>query len=361
LIKKIYFLGSAGVPARYGGFETFAENISQKLAGSYEITVICSRKIYGRDERKPDWKRVTRLFLPIHANGLQSLLYDTFSLNIACRRADLIVLLGSGAGAFLPFYRKRHREKIWLHVDGLEWNRTKWNFIIKAFLRLSFKTGIRYAGKIIIDNKALKRHIPHKYHKKIVFSGYGGDHLPGLRNTASPLSESFALVIARAEPENNLELILKSFISLKDMHLVIISNWHQTALGRKLLQKYSGLQSISLIGPIYNDPLKLHTFRMNSSLYIHGHSAGGTNPSLVEALYSGLPVFAFDNEFNRETTQNMTYYFRSEEELTMLLKKRKVLDLRGTASKLKEYAQKYYTWDHAADIFLKFQQMNKQE
>lgn len=351
--KKIYVIGSAGIPARYGGFETFAENFSKKLALKHDITVICSNKNYDRSEMSKTWNSIHRIFLPLNPNGFQSILYDLLSLALCMHKADKIVLLGSGIGSILLLLPKQIRHKIWMHIDGLEWKRNKWNVLIRKYLQINFSIGIRFTGKIIIDNEALVPYIPKKFHFKIIRSGYGGDHLPQLKNAKLTFSESYALVIARAEPENNLELILKCFLSLNSIHLVVISNWQQTSYGQFLKNKYAYRPALSLIGPIFNDPEKLQSFRLNCSLYIHGHSAGGTNPSLVEAMFSGVPIFAFDNEFNRRTTNNFAYFFSTYEELFDLLKKRNTLDLKTSAQKLQKYASEFHTWDKAVFEFEK--------
>ncbi len=349
--KKIYVIGSVGIPARYGGFETFAHNFSLKIAKKHEVTVVCSKKKYAKSERDPIWNSINRIFLPLSSNGMQSILYDLVSLIKAKRKADLIIMLGSGIGLFLPLFSKRTRKKIWFHIDGLEWNRNKWKYFIRKYLFLSFTTGIRLSEKIIIDNDALIDYIPKKYYYKLVKSGYGGDHLPKLTRATQSAKDSYALVIARAEPENNLQLILKTISKANSLHLVVIANWHQTALGKQLKHKYENHPSISLIGPIYNDNLKLHTFRIHCSIYIHGHAAGGTNPSLVEAMYAGVPVFAFDNEFNRKTTNNLAFYFKTDQELMELLQNRNQLDLQGSAQKLKNYACEFHTWEKALEPF----------
>lgn len=345
--KKIYVIGSAGVPARYGGFETFAENFSLKYAKKNELTVFCSKKYYQKSERANSWNSIRRVFLPVNANGMQSIIYDLLSMIRSFRVADIIILLGSGAAIFLPLFSKSFRRKLWLHVDGMEWKRSKWNYFIRQYLYLSYQVGIRNSGKIIIDNASLLDFIPAHFHTKVVLSGYGGDHLPKIVNVNTHSHDSFALVIARAEPENNLELILKCFAEDGSIPLVVIANWYQTRLGRQLKREYSNFDLISLIGPIFNEPAKLQTFRTHCSLYIHGHSAGGTNPSLVEAMYAGVPVFAFDNNFNRNTTNNLAYYFNSEAKLLNLIQTRKSLKLNESAGKLYKYAKENHTWERA--------------
>lgn len=344
-------IGSVGIPARYGGFETFAQNLSIKIAKNNDVTVICSKKDYKRSERNPTWNSIHRVFLPLSANGIQGIVYDLISLIKSKGKADQIILLGCGIGLFLPLFSKFVRKKIWLHIDGLEWKRRKWNYFVKKYLYISCSIGIHYSEKIIMDNEALREYIPKKYYYKMVKTGYGGDHLPKLIKATQSLKDSYALVIARAEPENNLGLILNAFGKENGIHLVVVANWNQTRLGKQLQHKYANNASISLIGPIYNDLVKLHTFRIHCSVYIHGHAAGGTNPSLVEAMYAGVPVFAFDNKFNRKTTGNLAFYFKTDKELMDLLNNRNQLDLQGSAQKLNNYALKFHTWERALEAF----------
>ena len=173
--KSISFVGSVGIPARYGGFETLVENLGLKLTQKYPINVFCTTKAYNKTERQRNWNSITRHFIPFNANGIQSIIYDFISLVIAVKISDIIVVLGGSAGFFLPWISLiARKKKIVFHPDGKEWSRNKWKSLSKLYLYLSIRVGCYAAHKIIIDNKALEP-IYKKFKKKLVYCAYGGD------------------------------------------------------------------------------------------------------------------------------------------------------------------------------------------
>lgn len=349
-MPKLYIIGSNGVPARYGGFETFAECLSKELSDKLEIYIACSSFKYDKQERSEKWHNIKRKFFPLRANGIQGILYDYLALSRTTPDCDYILILGVGAGLCLLFLSKIRTKKLLIHIDGIEWRREKWNLIEKILLKIGFYLSLKFSTIIIIDNISLKSYIPIKYHSKIRHLVYGGDHTVSTSiNKTSAIP--YALTIARAEPENNLELILNSF-NITDTHLVMISNWNETRYGRRLYKKYGSDKKFRLLGPIYDKEV-LQEYRCNCLMHIHGHSAGGTNPSLVEAMYSGKPILAWDNEFNRTTTNNFALYFRSEEQLKKLLTMNDLAGFRNEGEHLKQYAITNYKWDNVANEFLK--------
>jgi len=352
LKKKLFIIGCSGIPARYGGFETFAENIALELTKNLEISVICSSKLYGPSEQELNWKSIRRIFFNVDPNGIRSILYDLKGLLLAVKESDYILLLGIGAAILLPFIPFLKSKYLCVHVDGIEWKRSKWNIVAKLFLRLGYILSLRYAKTIILDSKALAQYVPNKYLKKIAYINYGGNHLHQFLPLSTLKDSSYALVIARAEPENNLLLVLKVFHKNQNLKLIIISNWNHTRYGKKLCESYSKAPNIQMIDAIYDDMSKLQQYRANCTLYIHGHSAGGTNPSLVEAMFTGLPVIAWDNIFNRVTTHDLAFYFKTEEELEKQLVSLKKPELLRCAKELSKYAKQNYTWNIAAKKIL---------
>lgn len=352
--KKIFIIGSAGIPASYGGFETYAENISLVLCRYYDISVICSRKLFNKQLKDyfPGLS-IKRIYIPVRANGIFSLFYDLISIIIAAFKADFIIMLGSGAGIFLPFFSLFKKVIVATHIDGFEWERGKWNKLIQVYLYISTHLTIKFSKFILVDNPVLYVQIPQKYKQKILSTTYGGEHLPQISAKRHEYPNPYALMITRAEPENNIHLILEVFKNSEPLDLVVISNWEYTRYGRLLHKQYKNFKNIKMYGPIYDDRIKLQEYRRFCKVYLHGHSAGGTNPSLVEAMYSGVPIIAYDNDFNRETTNNLAEYFRTSDEL--LYKIRYVLkeDLSLRISQMYEFATKNYTWNNAVDSILK--------
>jgi glycosyltransferase involved in cell wall biosynthesis len=155
--------------------------------------------------------------------------------------------------------------------------------------------------------------------------------------------EPYALSVCRIEPENNIHIFLESFSRQKDMPLVVIGNWRNSNYGLQLLKTYARFTHIYLLGPIYESE-KLNSLRSHACLYIHGHSAGGTNPSLVEAMFLGLPVFAFDCVYNRYTTENQCMYWSNSDELYTYIVQREKARLEQMGEIMKKIANRKYRW-----------------
>ena len=166
------------------------------------------------------------------------------------------------------------------------------------------------------------------------------------------LNEKYSFTVCRIEPENNIHLILKVFADYKKLKLVIVGNWAYSKYGRDLKKEYSNYVNIVLLDPIYDQRI-LNTIRSNCFAYIHGHSAGGTNPSLVEAMYLRLAVVAYKVSFNIETTNNKALYFNNKNELTEILERlEKDHNLVGKIkNNMKEIANRKYVWKIIADKY----------
>ncbi len=354
LKKQISIIGSVGIPAKYGGFETFAQQISIRLNQHFPVTVFCSKYRYTKNERGNKYLGVSRKFVPIKPNGPLSILYDIISIIWAYKSSSVLLVLGTGVGFFIRLFKlMAPSKKFIVHVDGIEWKRQKWSNFTKSFLKKSYHAAIKNADIIILDNHHLKEMVPLELRKKSIIIGYGGNHVFNVKKQKS-IDSKYALAIARAEPENNLDIILATFaMSGQSLKLKVFSNWKSTRHGQLLYNKYSAYNNISLIDATYDLTL-LQKYRNHCLVYIHGHSAGGTNPSLVEAMYSGVPVIAHDNPFNRHTTNNSALYFKCSAELTYYLNNTSLLDLKNNAKKMKEYALEHYNWDSIVKELLNY-------
>lgn len=164
------------------------------------------------------------------------------------------------------------------------------------------------------------------------------------------IDDPFAFTVCRIEPENNVHLLLQAFSESPKMSLVIVGNWAHSSYGKFLKEKYVNSSSVILHDPIY-DQQKLNVLRSRCTLYLHGHSCGGTNPSLVEAMYLGLPIAAYDCNFNRETTENHALYFKSAEELNELIHLLNPEKLQFVAQSMKTVADRRYTWKRIAKCY----------
>jgi len=317
-MKKVSIIGTVGLPPNFGGFETLADFLVQKLSNKYDITVFCSSKHFkNRDEK---YYSAKRYFLPLRADGIQSIPYDVISILIALFKSDTLLILGVSGCLVLPIIKPFIRKRIIVSTDGFEWKRDKWSRFAKWFLRFSEKCAIKFADVIVADNIIIQKYIKSKYNKESVLIEYGGDQSVYLKSNKDDirkfpfLKDQYAFSISRIEPENNCALILKAISELNEIKLVYIGNWNHNIYSRRLKGKYKFNNNIILLDAIYDIDV-INLIRSNCTLFIHGHSAGGTNPGLVEAMYVGLPILAYDVDFNRETTHNKALYFNDTRQL----------------------------------------------
>lgn len=344
-MKNITIIGTQGVPANYGGFESLVENlIGKNKAANIHYTIFCSSK--DLPNQLKEYKGAELKYIPLSANGIQSIPYDILSLIKISKKTDVILILGVSGCLILPFFRLFCRKKLIINIDGLEHRRDKWGKAAKGFLKFSEKLAVKYADVIISDNKGIQDYVKEEYGKKSVLIAYGGDHVIREINSEcereilksfSLTSNSYAITVCRIEPENNCHNTLEAF-SKSDQKLMFIGNWNRSEYGRKLKEKYIQYPNIIIQDPIYDIDI-LYALRKNAGLYIHGHSAGGTNPSLVEAMFFGCPILCYDVIYNRESTYNLAYYWKNTNELLNLLKKKNL-----SGQEMINIAHKEYTW-----------------
>lgn len=348
-MKQIVIIGTVGVPANYGGFESLVENLlGDNTSKDIIYTIFCSSKSYL--DKNDTYKGAKLKYIGLNANGAQSTLYDIVSMLKTTNEYDVALVLGVSGCMFLPIFRLWFKNKLIVNIDGLEHRREKWGRFAKWFLRKSEAVAVKYADVVVSDNKGIQDYVTKTYHKGSVMIAYGGDHVE--RRVPSQKQEEvlshygvekgkYAISVCRIEPENNCHVILEAF-SNTDKKLIYIGNWERSEYGKALKAKYSNCNNINIHSPEY-DLDTLYVLRNNAEMYIHGHSAGGTNPSLVEAMFFGKPILAYDVVYNRATTDDKAYYFRDAKELRELIANE---HLNGNA--MKEMAQEKYTWKKIA-------------
>jgi glycosyltransferase involved in cell wall biosynthesis len=346
-LKKISIIGSVGVPANYGGWETLVQHLCIELKDKASLTVYCSSLRY--QERLMEFEGAKLVYIPIDANGISSIPYDILSMIHSARKADLQIILGVSGTIFLPILKLISKGRIVVNIDGLEWRREKWGKYTKWFLKFSERMAVKWADAIITDNAALQRYVEKEYNCNSLLIPYGADHVsPRTLETSTQslypfLNKPYAFKVARIEPENNIDMILKSFSDQTDLPLVLVGNWDSSAYGREIKSRYRSKKSLYLLDAIYDQNI-LDQIRSNCKIYIHGHSAGGTNPSLVEAMSLKLPILAYDVSFNRETTENEAFYFNSIENLQELFSKLSDQELKICSEKMTTIANRRYKW-----------------
>ncbi len=322
LREKVAIIGSVGIPNRYGGPEAFAESIAPALLDAgYEVIVTCDKARY-LDDLSSEFRGVRRTFVPIGANGATSPLHDLVAFLRVVRTCDYILVLGVSAGLFFPLFRlicAWSGARLLVNVDGVEWRRSKFGALQKLALYCFDWLAQQFAHVVIYDNDALLPFVLRP--RKSVCVEYSGDHALAGRSQAARAAPQFkpeALTICRIEPENNCDLLLEGFLRSNLSSYVFVGNWDRSEYGRALRQKYASESRVRLLDPIY-DSAVLFELRSSCKVYLHGHSVGGTNPSLVEILFFDCEVFCWDCSFNRATAGESAHYFSTPEELATLL------------------------------------------
>lgn len=354
---KLKIIGIVGVPANYGGFETLVENLLDYLPKEIETTVFCSSRNYAN--RKIIHKNARLRYLVFKANGVQSILYDIVSLILSLGRSNTLLVLGTSGAIIFPLIKVLYPSiTIICNIDGIEWKRAKWSLFAKKYLQFSEFLACKYADRVITDNKGIYDHVLVRYKKKSMIIAYGAVVFDINSNVEKYLSKydlkknEYAMKVCRIEPENNVELVLESFSIVQSQTIVIVGNWGNSKFGDSLRNKYKSFSNIILLDPIY-DQVELNVLRSSCEFYVHGHSAGGTNPSLVEAIGLNLPILAYDVNFNRYTLDNNGYYFSSVKSLVNLLKIKNVLFDKMYYESIRNLFETNYTWEFIGKEYVK--------
>lgn len=344
-------VGIVGLPARYGGFETLAEHLVRQLGATRRILVFCSAA--GSTSKVERYLGATLEYLTWNANGWQSMIYDALAMCRSARRCRTLLVLGVSGCLLLPLVRLfAPRVRIVTNIDGIEWQRQKWGKVARLVLRQSEAVAVRFSHRVVSDNVGIQDHVMARYGRPSTFIPYGGDTTAGSspatagRSTGYPPG-SYLLTVCRIEPENHIEEILQAVSSLPEHSLVLVGNWNVSPYARALRARYAERPNIELRDPIY-EPAALARLRSEAGAYVHGHSAGGTNPSLVEAMHAGLSVFAYDVNYNRHTMAGAGWYWRTPQQLAQLLSTVDAAAIAREATRLRTHAEAHYTWEAVA-------------
>lgn len=345
---KIAFIGAVGLPNRYGGFEAFLEHCAPVVARNCgSVIVTCDASVYA--DKAQNFEGVKRIFIPLKANGAMSVFHDLFAFFSVFFQATHIVVLGVSGGLWFPFLRfiaDLFGKKILVNVDGVEWQRGKYGGVKRAFLWFSDRLSQIFAHRVIYDNAALRSYVVGWASSKATMIPYPGDYV--LKSAIARKADWSALTICRIEPENNIEMLLMGALESPVECYTFVGNWGASEYGRALRKKYSTFSKLDLRDPIY-DPSELAALRDSCSVYIHGHSVGGTNPSLVEMLFYDCAILCFDVPYHRETTLGNAAFFADKEDLSRLLANS---DRLGNLSHDREALRRMYTRDSIASAYI---------
>jgi len=317
---RIAIMGTRGIPNHYGGFEQLAEYLAPGLVqAGYDVTVYNS---HNHPCQEKEWKgvKIRHCYDPEYMLGSAGqFIYDLNCLVDARKqRFDVLLQLGyTSSTIWGPLFPSK--STIIYNLDGLEWQRSKYSPRIRKFLLYAEKLAVKYSHFFIADNPVIQNYFKEKYHVHAEYIAYGAELFgtadPGVLAPYRVRPENYLLLMARMEPENNIETILDGYSKSKTSMPLLVVGDTVNKFGRYLRSKFSEDGRIIFAEGIY-DNWKTHCLRSFCHLYFHGHSSGGTNPSLLEAMASEALIAAHENPFNRQVLEGNALYFRNAGDVT---------------------------------------------
>lgn len=300
-VPSVAVIGTRGYPSYYGGFETAVRKLAPYLVDMGWDVSVYGRPGATRHDQGIDARVNTRVTRGLETRTLSTLSHGlTAALDAAVRRPDVALLFNVANGYFLPFLRARGIPVL-MNVDGLEWERAKWSPLAKRVFRTGAELTARWASDLVFDARAIEAYWQNKFGVRGNFIPYGGDVPPALAVPEGLAHREYVLMVARFVPENSVRQFFEAVPAIAAKHPVVIVGscghggaWDDAA--RSLAADHS---SVSWLGHVSDDSL-LFALWQHAGLYFHGHSVGGTNPALVQAMAAGTPILARDSVYNRE-------------------------------------------------------------
>lgn len=320
---KISILGTRGIPANHGGFETFAEHLALYLSSrGHEVSVYC-QNYANEPTREDDWNGIRRVIVYGAPNPVGSIVFDLKAALHACRRPGVALTLGYNTALLSVLYRLTGRPSL-MNMDGIEWRREKWSRVQRLWLRLNERAGAALSDHLIADHPEIGAYLSQFAPKdKITVIPYEADPIasadPALLQPYGLTPNQYAIVIARIEPENSLLEIVQAFSRKpRGIKLFMLGRFYPDANPYHRKVMHAASPEVIFADAIYDKDV-VQALRFFARLYIHGHRVGGTNPSLVESLAAGNPVVAHDNQFNRWVGGPEQRYFATADDLSNVL------------------------------------------
>jgi glycosyltransferase involved in cell wall biosynthesis len=352
----IAMIGTRGVPARYGGFETAVEEIGQRLARrGHDVVVYCRNK--GQTDVEFEGMRLVNL-AALRIKQLETLTHTSLSIaHVRRHRPDVGIVFNAANAPLLPALRAM-RVPTAVHVDGLEWKRAKWSALGRRYYKLAERLAVRWADEVIADAKAIQDYYADVHSTHSVFIPYGTvirSDLPHERLAELGLTAgNYHLVVARMEPENNVHVIVEAFAGTDaKLPLVVVGAAHYgDDYAARVKAAARGRSDVHFLGSMWDQQL-LDVLYANCASYLHGHSVGGTNPSLLRAMGAGAPTIAIDVVFNREVLGEAGLFFYDPDSLGRLLRdaERDPDSSQRRGELARERVRARYDWDDVADRY----------
>lgn len=358
---SISLIGSRGYPSYYGGFETLVRHLAPYLTDQgWDVSVYCRRGATQNSDPSRD-RRVRQVFTRgWDGKSLSTLSHGLTSVgHCAFRRPDVVFVMNVANGYWLPLLRSRNVPSV-VNVDGIEWEREKWSAAGKKVFLYGAKTTARQADHIVTDSRAIADRWREEFKRESTTIAYGGTPVDSLQPVDGFVSGAYALLVARLVPENSINEFLDAAEKLSDKWDVVIVG--SSGYGGEIEERVRRLAQVQprvhWLGHISDDD-RLFSLWQHAGVYFHGHTVGGTNPALVQAMACGAPTVASDTVYNREVLDTTGIFVSPQPEeiceaLDRVLSSRALQSQMGDAARTRQRSE--LTWERIVrDYDLLFQ------
>ena len=353
---KIAILGTRGVPNYYGGFEQFAEFFSVYLVEKGHEVFVYNSHNHPFQEKTFHGVNIIHQNDPEHKLGtFGQFIYD-YNCIMDSRKRDFDIILQLGyTSNSIWFFLLPKKPIIITNMDGLEWKRTKYSKPVQQFLKFAERLAAVSSDYLVSDSLGIKTFLKKQYNKESTYIAYGAHPFTNPDETIisdyNVTKNNYNMIMARFEPENNLEMVLDGVALNIDKTPILVIGNHETKYGNFLKTKYKENENIRFLGGIYNID-HLNNLRYFSNIYFHGHSVGGTNPSLLEAMASKAFVIAHNNHFNKAILKENGYYFSNPQEVKNILETIKKNDNLQLVQNNFDAIENEFNWDKVNGEYL---------
>jgi len=345
---KLAILGTRGIPNFYGGFEQFAQYLSEEFVRKGHEVYVYNSSAHTYQEKVWNGVNIIHCKDPEDKIGTAGqFIYDlNCILDSRKRNFDIILQLGYTSSSVWNWLFSK-KSVIITNMDGLEWKRSKYSKLVQRFLLHAERLAVKYSDYLISDSVGIQRYLKNKYSVDSKYIPYGANLISDMDDSIlkenNLITNSYNMLIARMESDNNIEIILQSVLESDTKRKFLVIGNNQNKYGQYIKQKFND-DRIIYLGYV-SGIKKLDTLRENSNLYFHGHTVGGTNPSLLEAMSSHALICAHDNEFNKVILGDDAFYFSCKKCIIPLLNQSDIIERDSFISNNVEKIRQKYSWE----------------
>lgn len=355
---KIAILGTRGIPNYYGGFEQCAQIISTYMVKNGHDVTVYNPDDHPFKKKKFSGVKIQRIF----SNEKKLSVLNVFLFDFLClchallNKYDIILELGYHPASLFYFINQIKPSIIVTNFAGMEWKRSKWNGSTQKLIKYCEKIAVRKSDAIIADNIGIQDYIKSEYKMDSYFSAYGAelfyDPDEMVLNQYNLKKKKYFMMMARFQKDNNFEMILDGYVMSGRTHPFIVVGDNKNTYGNYLRKKYKDTKTIFFVGGIY-DYQTLSSLRWYAQIYFHGHSCGGTNPSLLEAMASNAFIAAHDNQFNKAVLNHNGLFFQNSKNVSKIINSNFDDFRKKSILENKKKVALDYNWDKVCNDYLR--------